>query len=340
MQLDVHRFAPVCSEEILRGLSDAELFALADSVGGVLGQPIVKDSDRGRAIERRLAGELTETYVADLLEVADRELEVLPASNVDPGQVNLVLAAIALELPDPKERFAGMLVEALEPLTLLARRSIRSLLRERGRNVRTVSASLTLADQSAVEILSEQQTWWIGDFFSNHLSRRITATVSHEAVTRGLGRVDVGRILHGIVEGTASGVSVPKTYRGDAGSYFEMLAGTVRNRASSFGSLRTMSDAEIERYRFEAVMDERTSEQCSQLHDRLFTVESGIALTDRVLGARGPEEVKEVCGWRTAEEIRQVIGGGDLASQTRSLTSAGLIVPPLHARCRSVLVPE
>lgn len=79
---------------------------------------------------------------------------------------------------------------------------------------------------------------------------------------------------------------------------------------------------------------------CRELHDRVFVVDDGIDLMERVNVADNPDAVKDLAGWRTADDVRGIIGKQDAEGARKSLTESGIIWPPLHANCRSVITPD
>lgn len=342
--------AALVTPEFLAGLSHGELIALADTVSGKTLEPVLREDARDRALERELAEDLDADWTADYEPAAAEALSGLPAEAVTVGEVEAALDQIGERLEARStSRTAKILGAALTAIALLSRRRTKESVRTgnpaRGqpgnpRAAGRISANLSQADKGAIAATGRQQLWWIGDLWGKHLSKTILETVRRESLVRGLGRADVGRIMQGVINAKVPAAEVPKTWRGSKGSYFEMLSGTVRARMSASSALRGLRDAGIERYRFEAVMDERTSEQCAELNDRVFRVESGINLMDRVEAAENPDEVKDLAGWRTAGEIRAIIGDRTGEAASKALTASGIIWPPLHARCRSVVVPD
>lgn len=351
MDLDAKTAAGI-TPEFLAGLSHGELVLLADVVSEKAGAPVLKEDARDRAMEQELADDLDADWTGDYNPASAEALAGLPADAVAVAEVEAALGEIGdkLEKRDTS-RTVKILAAALGAMTLLSRRRTRENVRAgdpktgapgNPRAAARISATLSQADKSAIAATSREQVWWIGDLWGKHLSKTILETVRREALVRGLGRTDVGRIMNGVINARVPAAEVPGTWRGSKASYFEMLSGTVRCRMSSGGALRSLREAGFERYKFEAVMDERTSEQCQELHNRVFLVSDGLGLLDKVEAAEDPNAVKDLAGWRTASEIREIIGGrekGDAAA-SKALTGAGIIWPPLHARCRSVIIPD
>jgi hypothetical protein len=336
--------------EFLSELSHGELIALADSVSEEIGEPVLREDSRDRALEQELADDLDADWSDDYESAAVEALADLPEELATVAEVEAVLDKVGRDLDQRNtSRTEKILFASLTTMALLSRRRTKENVRT-GNPARNqpgnpkasarISANLSQADKGAIEATTRQQLWWIGDLWGKHLSKTILETVRREALTRGLGRKDVGEIMQGVINAKVPAVSVPETWRGSKESYFEMLSGTVRARMSTSSALRSLREGGFKRYLFEAVMDERTSEMCRELDGRVFEVEDGIALMDRVESAEDPNTVKEIAGWKTGEEIRNIIGDRSGEDASRALKDAGIIWPPLHARCRSVIVPD
>ena len=328
-------------------LPDAELLVLADAVSAEIGEEIVKADQREVAVEKTLAADLDADFRGDLDLAVDAVLDGVDAEVLTADEASAVVedVGVLMRIRDTSKTL-DLLAGALAAIAVLARKATRSVLIDRGwlnssgrRGELTVAASLSQPDADAIASLAGQQLFWIGEFWDKHLSARIAATVRREALELGLGPEDVGRVLKGVVSGDFPAAAVPGTYRGSSESYFRGLAGTVRNHASTIGSLGAMGDAGFERYRIVAVNDERTTEVCRLMHGRQFSVSSGRAQVARMLAAEDPEAVKRVAGWKSESEVVSAIGDGDAASQERGLVAAGLALPPYHMNCRTVITP-
>lgn len=315
-------------------LSDEEFVTLCALFTEEVGVEILKQSQREEAVARRLAKDLDEPYTADLTGSIDTEVAKIEGE-FDPYLTPELVDSIGRNLKDPED--LGMdatMGAALAAIMLLSRRGTRTTVKETGRSVADVPPDLTAADVKVLESLSKVHLTWIGDLWSTHLSSRMDATVRREALARGLGREDVGKILKGVVTGDFPWVRVPKTWNGTVSQYFTNLAGTVRTHASSFGAISTMADAGVEQYEFFAVMDERTSEVCRYMNGKRFSVRSAQSLIGRMLRAEDPDEFKRAARWRSLNDVQRIGEGGEEA-----LAAAGVQLPPLHGLCRSVVLP-
>lgn len=328
--------------DAIAALSDAELLVLADAVGIAIGEELVKVSDREKAIERKLANEMSDEYAAGLEIAVDRELAELPADDVSTDAAVLALSGVGSRLERELEgsrgtRIRDALLSALAALTLIARRTGKTLVGGTGRPTTSIGGSLTQVDRNAVGVLAGQQLWWIGQLWSEHLSKTIAATVTREALVAGLGREEVGRIIRGVVSGAMPSVRVPGTWPGTAEHYFTSLAGTVRNQASNYGLVTTFVEGGVERYRISAVLDKRTSEICNFMHGRSFSVRTGARLAADRLDADSPEGVRDLSRWRSAASAEKLAGGDNPED---ALARAGMALPPYHGACRTTIEPE
>lgn len=336
--MDLNLAISQITPKFLKTLSNEELIVFADMVSSASGEEILKDSDRENAIEIKMTEDLNEDYLDDLIPASEKEVAKLPVEDVEMSEVDDTMIAIGKRMDKRStSETLKIITGALTVLSGISRKSQTAHIKQSDPSV-SVSASFSQSDLAAIEEMSKQQLWWIGDLWNDHLSRVITETVQRESLIAGLGREQVGQILKGVVNGTVEGAFVPGTWRGSTEQYFQMLSGTARTRASAFGALTSIRDAGFDKYRIVAVMDERTSDQCRLMHNKVFKVSDGMGHMKRSLAAKDPSEYKSVAGWKSASEIEQLIGSGDEESQRMSLASSGLALPPYHARCRTVVM--
>jgi hypothetical protein len=188
----------------------------------------------------------------------------------------------------------------------------------------------------------------------DELAQRAREVVS-AGLEQGLGRDEIAAHL--------SAALGPLVGRGKP--YWEVVAMSFANRGRTFTQLAAFDDAGVERYRFDAILDEVTSHVCRFLHGRQFSVTRAMQRFDEVEQARDPEAIAELQPWmrvgsdgegnqvlfyersgrrRLVAQIDEpAVGRRDQVGRfSRSLTNeqleaAGLTAPPLHGRCRSTL---
>jgi len=237
-------------------------------------------------------------------------------------------------------------------------RSRRSAVRQFGLHI---GADTTRTDERIATFVRESQGNFIRDEYgrrSEDFSQRARDVVA-SGLERGLGRDDIAEEL-------SSELTTAATSRGQ--SYWETVAMSFANRGRTYTQLAAFDEADIQRFRFEAILDQVTSEVCRFMHGRVFSVESGMKRFRAVERARDPERIQELQPWvqvgaddagnqvlfyehggrrrMVAQVDEPAVGESDeVGSYSRALTpdqleAAGVTVPPLHGRCRSTIVVE
>jgi len=201
-------------------------------------------------------------------------------------------------------------------------------------------------DTEVVGALSENGPYWIGDFYSTHLSERIAEVGYQAGVETGLAPKDAAKQLDSALKKEFARTGGPSTYEstvparfaGRIDQYNQIVVSNVAQRARVYSGVASMHDAGIERYVFSAVMDERTTEICQEMNGRVFTVAQGMKHLEAVAEADSPEAFKNAHPWpANAEAVRAIAGTGSLTEQSDNLAQAGIPMPPLHGHCRSVV---
>jgi SPP1 gp7 family putative phage head morphogenesis protein len=223
-----------------------------------------------------------------------------------------------------------------------------------------IGADLSRTDERIARFVRTSE----GNFIRNEYGRREVA-FSHRArdvvasgLERGLGRDDItGELAQRL---TAVVNRNP--------AYWETVATSFANRGRTYTQLSAFAEATVERFRFEAVLDEVTSHVCRFMHGRVFGVEGAMRRFDEVEEAADPEHITDLQPWvqvgadsdgnqvlfyqragrrhlvaqvdQSALGQRDSVGRYSRALGTGQLEAAGLTVPPLHGRCRSTIVTE
>jgi SPP1 gp7 family putative phage head morphogenesis protein len=224
-----------------------------------------------------------------------------------------------------------------------------------------IDTDLTRADERVARFVSESQGNFIRDEYgrrSEDFSARARDIVAN-GVKRGLGRDD-------IVEELSAQMTDAAFARGE--NYWQVVAMSFANRARTYTQLNAFEDSGILRFRFEAVLDEVTSEICRFMHGRVFSVPRATKHFRDVERARDPERIQELQPWvqvgaddkgnqvlfyergdrrRVVAQVDEPgVGESDeVGTYSRELSNeqleaAGVTVPPLHGRCRSTIVTD
>jgi SPP1 gp7 family putative phage head morphogenesis protein len=240
----------------------------------------------------------------------------------------------------------------------VVRRSRRSTVRRIGLRI---GADTSRTDERIAKFVRESQGNFVRDEYGRRrddFSARAKDIVA-AGVDRGLGRDDIVADLSTMMARDAFDQSR---------DYWEMVSMVFTNRARTYTQLGAFDEAGIERYRFDAVLDEVTSEVCRFMHGKVFTVGRAMDRFRDVERARDPETIKDVQPFvqvgadrdgnqvlfyerggrrRAVAQVdepavgaRDEIGRYSRALSSGQLEAAGVSVPPLHGRCRSTITAE
>lgn len=200
-------------------------------------------------------------------------------------------------------------------------------------------------DTASIQSMAKEGPYWLNRLYARQLSDRIREIGFRTMVQGGLGVETGAKVMRGILTKELSLVGgptalesvAPAKYSGNIAEYSRILTSNVANRVRNFSGLSAMNDAGLERYQIAAVRDRRTSEICIEMDGRIFTVNSGVGLMNRMNDAETPEELKAIHPWVDASAARTIAGTGSLGQQSENLAGAGLAIPPYHGRCRTVV---
>jgi SPP1 gp7 family putative phage head morphogenesis protein len=224
-----------------------------------------------------------------------------------------------------------------------------------------IGADTTRSDERVAKFVRESQ----GNFVRDEYGRRREAfsdqakDIVASGVERGLGRDDIVADLSSAMAREAFDQSR---------DYWEVVSMVFTNRARTYTQLGAFGESGIERYRFDAVLDEVTSEVCRFMHGKVFTVERAVDRFRDVERARDAEAIRDVQPFvqvgadrdgnqvlfyerggrrRAVAQVdepavgaRDEVGRYSRALSPVQLEAAGVTVPPIHGRCRSTIVAE
>ena len=113
--------------------------------------------------------------------------------------------------------------------------------------------------------------------------------------------------------------------------YWRVVANASASRAYHYGYLKAAQFQGHTAYRFVAVIDQLTSEICTELDGREWQIADAINLMEQVAGANSIDAVKSIMPWPRFADIKGL--------DSNALRDIGVMVPPLHGNCRSTIVP-
>ena len=160
--------------------------------------------------------------------------------------------------------------------------------------------------------------------------------ILEESLEKGLNHQDASLLLEQELTKTLGGnisAALPASVaQGQASTtaYFEMLNATNVTYARNFAHINLMNEGGIIRLVFDSILDRTTSQVCTQMNGKEFTIEQALIHQEKVLSAENVEALKVI-----APFTRTI----DTKASSADLAAAGVIVPPLHGKCRSELNP-
>jgi SPP1 gp7 family putative phage head morphogenesis protein len=319
------------------------------------------DTDDFMAIVQRLSRSLRGVTRSAEDAALRRALERLDVDwpNLAPGARDQVIRAARQALGSVDDQVLPQVDQIFElEADDVVRRSRRSTVRRLGLRI---GADTSRTDERIAKFVRESQ----GNFVRDEYGRRrddfsaSAKDIVAAGVDRGLGRDDIVADLSTMMARDAFDQSR---------DYWEMVSMVFTNRARTFTQLGAFDEAGIERYRFDAVLDEVTSEVCRFMHGKVFTVGRAMDRFRDVERARDPEAIKDVQPFvqvgadRDGNEVlfyerggrrravaqvdepavgaRDEVGRYSRALSSGQLEAAGVSVPPLHGRCRSTITAE
>ncbi|MCP4678728.1 MAG: head morphogenesis protein [Deltaproteobacteria bacterium] len=217
-----------------------------------------------------------------------------------------------------------------------------------------ISADFNSMDKRVIKHLKKSQSNFVSDEYGRRHevfgmeARRIVS----DGLESGLGRDDIARNLQ---------KAAKKTLASKGSPYWDVVAGAFVGRGRSFAQLSAYHEARIDRYLFEAVLDEVTTDTCRFFHGKAFSVDRGIKLFEAV--EENPDDIKNLNPWvRTGKNdsgekvlyvskndqripiatvasssvgTRDEIGSFRGGRSEQELMDLGISFPPLHGLCRS-----
>jgi len=117
-------------------------------------------------------------------------------------------------------------------------------------------------------------------------------------------------------------------------AYWDLVANAGASRAYHYGYAKTARINGYLRYRFVAVMDDRTTEICRAMSGKVFEVQSALDIMEAGFAATefDPLAIADFMPWPSESEAPQI-----LASSSAALAAAGILIPPMHPYCRSTI---
>lgn len=239
-------------------------------------------------------------------------------------------------------------------LKTTSKKMLRTVYRDQSRALGIQVAFSNLDDKFSERLVTSS-----ANFITDEYGRRrddVTAQarkIVKDGLDKGLGNVAIASDLSRMVSAQTIGRSK---------AYWRVTANAFVQRTRSFGQLSSFSQAGIESYIIEAIMDERTTEICRYLDGKRMSTSTSLAQFEEVDSGG---DVKEVNPWvqqsgdtlfvqpgSTKQAVARIdepgFGTQSPGKYTPSprydtdqkLNNLGLSFPPFHGLCRTTLVAD
>lgn len=194
----------------------------------------------------------------------------------------------------------------------------------------SVKLALDVKDERALDSLSKQQLWWIGDTYAG-VAPTIRESVQAK-VLEGLSRKAGGEMVRAGVEARLKDFKIPDGFHGSSKNYFEGLAANAVTSARVYGQLNSFIKLGVTTYTLVNPMDGRTSEICAELNGYEFKLADAEAQMAKLASAKTPDAYKAAKPWLATDKLMSLAARG-----VGALTRAGQMFPPFHFRCRTTV---
>jgi len=196
----------------------------------------------------------------------------------------------------------------------------------------SLGARFRLKDTAAVENLSNNTMYWVKEGSVRNVNPRI-AQIVQNGLDQGFGRDDLANTLR---------KELGKQYAVEA-SRWDVVASSALTRARNSARLRQMTTWGVITVNFSNPQDERTSAICNSLAGRQFQTSRLIEVLDSIEGAATPEGAIDAQPWysqTTAGQWKASTSSGRKDVTFDDIVASGAVIPPLHGRCRSLLLAD
>lgn len=192
-----------------------------------------------------------------------------------------------------------------------------------------LNIDFTLQDKEAIAATQRVTVQTAGRYFPDQLQGKTSEVIQRVVLESGLPIKEAAKVLEAEIRGALgvqAGDVIPTQFASNPQAYFEIVSANASVQATSLGRMIAMSDAGIEKYRVQAILDRRTSAICRGLDGKEFTVGGTMKGVERFFGVE------------TLTDLENLLPFSNDGS-TPGWASDGLGFPPYHHSCRTTVVP-
>lgn len=224
--------------------------------------------------------------------------------------------------------------------------------------------TMSITDTRVAAHVSESSVNFVRDQYgriAGKLGDRVRAIVADGAKR--------GATSREIVKEIRSKVGSPEQI-GRSAHYWEVASLSFINRARNYAQLSGFNEAGFQRYTWESVLDEVTTETCRFMHGKTFPIDGAMQTFERAEAQTdNPEAIKEIQPWISqgrdddgnralffrgtegekvfvatinsgAQGTKDRVGDYTARMTDAQLLGNGVSLPPIHGLCRSTLLPD
>ncbi len=223
----------------------------------------------------------------------------------------------------------------------------------------SVQTALRKPEHRAADGIGTMHGFFVRDRFGkvNSAMTLQAKRIVNEGLRAGLGNAEIARSLR---------TGIKNLYEMRSAQYAEVVSNVAVQRARSGAQLFAYVDAGVEIIQVEAVLDERTTEQCRLMDGQILSVRDCKEVMARGMRVKNPEDIARVNPFmdvrrdksdnrryiktRNGERVGEIIRGGRGTKNNRGtmkqmmggkgFKAAGIGMPPYHFRCRTYTVPR
>lgn len=217
-------------------------------------------------------------------------------------------------------------------------------------------------DEKVINNAANSTIFFVRDSYGKRVNAasNLARSIVSKGLEEGLSNTDIGEQLE---------KSMVHHQLNRSRSYYDMVASTYMARSRSASTLSSYTEAGFDYFKFVAIRDEVTTLQCRLMHGKRFSVAVCFQKVIESTELTDPEDIKYQSPWiRTGKNadgetelfvqdkggarnpiatIKQnamgqinTSGKFEEHASTDAITKLGCAVPPIHANCRSTIVPD
>ncbi len=190
--------------------------------------------------------------------------------------------------------------------------------------IRDIGASYAfdVIDYAAIDWLHETNIYWIGKHYEKEVIDRLRKA-GYEIIEQGLSRDNAGKLL----------AETFKDQFEKSTGYWKNLSNHIVTDSRTFGEVESLVLAQVDKYRIDAVLDDRTTDLCRYLDAETkknpFSTSNAVTLRDERISAPTPEAAIRIKPWIPYDAKKDT---------PPDLNNKAYWLPPFHFGCRSRIV--